>query len=178
MLEAVYNCWWKCAGDIPEGGRGKKAMFADREMAMEAQLEDGPLKDLIVELEEALAVRYNRGPGQGDWDHYRQSQAIPSATHPVQRYLDSMAKLKQSDWMLALFDAAIAQPEKLIHEPKARGIDTTTQARIEKTATSLVTSLVTSSRVGTRSGDNKRKSVREQPSGSGSGTVSMKKRGG
>uniref|UniRef100_A0A0W0GAK3 Fungal-type protein kinase domain-containing protein n=1 Tax=Moniliophthora roreri TaxID=221103 RepID=A0A0W0GAK3_MONRR len=36
MLEAVYNCWWKCAGDIPEGGRGKKAMFADREMAMEA----------------------------------------------------------------------------------------------------------------------------------------------
>ncbi|ESK83336.1 hypothetical protein Moror_8792 [Moniliophthora roreri MCA 2997] len=173
MIDAVYNCWWKCAGDVPEGGDGKIAMFAVRKMATEAKLEDGPLKDLIVELEEALAVRYNRGPGQGDWDHYRQSQAIPSATHPVQRYLDSMAKLKQSDWMLALFDAAIAQPEKLMHEPKAREIDTT-QARIENTATSLVTS----SRVDTRSGDNKRKSVREQPSGSGSGIVSMKKRGG
>uniref|UniRef100_A0A0W0FNH0 Fungal-type protein kinase domain-containing protein n=1 Tax=Moniliophthora roreri TaxID=221103 RepID=A0A0W0FNH0_MONRR len=176
MLASIYNCWWKREGGKSKGGRGKKAMFADREMAKEAKLEDGPLKDLIVELEEALAVRYSEGPSQKQWKKFEEIKADPvqAAEHVVQEYLDSMKKLKQSDWMLALFDAAIAQPEKLMHEPEARGIDTTTQTRIEKTATSLVTS----SRVDTRSGDNKRKSAREQPSRGGTRTVSMKKRGG
>uniref|UniRef100_A0A0W0F2R1 Fungal-type protein kinase domain-containing protein n=1 Tax=Moniliophthora roreri TaxID=221103 RepID=A0A0W0F2R1_MONRR len=130
MLASIYNYCWKREGGKSKGGDGKVALFALRKMAKNAQLEDGALKDLIVELEDALAVRYKPGPDKDQLEDFEETKANPLyaqlvATHPVQRYIDSMENLKQSDWMLALFDAAIAQPDKLTHEPRHRGINTT-----------------------------------------------------
>ncbi|EEB95677.1 hypothetical protein MPER_05312 [Moniliophthora perniciosa FA553] len=129
MLSQVYDSWWESAAGGIKGGHGKVVLFILREMKRKAQLKDGPLKDLIVELEDALSVRYQKGPSEVEWDNYNESKALPGytklvATHPVQLYLNSVETLKQSDWMLALFDAAIAQPDELTDELKKRAINT------------------------------------------------------
>ncbi|EEB89149.1 hypothetical protein MPER_12790, partial [Moniliophthora perniciosa FA553] len=113
----VYDRCWDFA-DGPSGGEGKVALFALGQMEEKAQLKDGPLKDLIVALEEVLAVRY--------------ITVLLPTTHPVQTHIDSMEKLKQSDWMVELFDAALAQPDKLTDEPRKRAINTPL-ARTNKT---------------------------------------------
>ncbi|EEB92694.1 hypothetical protein MPER_08761 [Moniliophthora perniciosa FA553] len=149
MLATVYDCWWDRDNGKSKGGTGKYTMFGTKQMAREAQLKDGPLKDLIVALEKALAVCYSEGPSQTQWKMFEALKANPG-------FEEAKA---------TLFDAAIVQPDKLTDEPKKRAITNTPRERILDTLHTILPSSHVS-----QSNDNKRKTVQEQPSGSGTGT--------
>jgi hypothetical protein len=112
-LRTTYDDWYMDHGKVYGGGNKEKSIKS-RFISTNAQVPPGPLLDLLKDLVDVCAVRYEDPPtreGQERYELYLQAVARdPSLValivdHPIKHYHDRKEKLKAS-WILGRFREA------------------------------------------------------------------------
>jgi hypothetical protein len=117
QLQDIYDSCYLKGGDV-FGGTTKKLSITSRFISEDVQIPPGPLLDLLRDLVDVHALRYERPPSAKDQEAYDafiekhsgdRSVEIVVSNHPIRRYYDRQKKLSAS-WMLERFREATSSP--------------------------------------------------------------------
>ncbi|KAG7090276.1 hypothetical protein E1B28_011873 [Marasmius oreades] len=119
------------------GGIGKRRAMLSRAMELEGKFAPGPLRDLIVTLENTLLVRYDRAPTEEEVCQYEEFVRSGAESYPrtqegrmlakTEEYFQKQKDLCDSSWMLQKFrdagDSLLKQPSPSFGKEKIRSAE-------------------------------------------------------
>jgi hypothetical protein len=105
-LRSTYDGSYVDGGKV-YGGENKKKSIKSRFISSDAQVPPGPLLDLLKDLVDVCAIRYEDPPSSEDQEEYKLflQDGRDTKYHPCKRYQERTEKLKAS-WMLDRFREA------------------------------------------------------------------------
>ncbi|KAK7041738.1 hypothetical protein VNI00_009027 [Paramarasmius palmivorus] len=115
-IARIYDDWTGVQKDDknPRSGGGKGNNFAFSFMANRAKLEEGPLAELVYDLEEAFGIPYKQAKKR------RLDTKASSQHKEIQEALDraDRERIETSNWILERFNEALEEKEKLVEQTR------------------------------------------------------------